>query len=345
MSNNNTLSLILTAGLLFGCTIDKIELSDNFLETKKGVTSEIIGDLVTKLPANFEMFGSKFLITNPYSMDEVLTILDSKSLQKVFSWGSIGNGPNEFVSPFPERFNKKNNILTILDYGKDLMNEIKISDDSIFTINTIPNRIFGEETILDIFRLSEDRFLIRHYNENEILLEIYDSLGNIISETKICPIRNECNMSRANCMYHFIEEKNILIIGLAETGYISSYNFNGNRLNLAWERFITDPKYTIADGLLKWDKNTNMTGFWHIKSDSNYIYALYAGYIEPPADKRLTTAPSVILKFGLDGSPKEKILLDTPIMNFCLGENNTEIYGIGISPDFNIRRFSIIDMQ
>lgn len=335
--------VFLLSQAVISCNTDNEDLINKFYKQKQGIT-EIIGrDLLTKLPASLDNTGSCLVLTNPYNKDEVITTYDSDTFGKIASFGSLGNGPYEFISPFPEQYDKNNNLLTISDNGNKLLREIKISGNTVVPMMAWSHEIFGDDAILDAFRLSENRFLVRRYIENQAILEIKDTLGNLISQVQLCPIRKICNYARATYLFHFNKENNALIIGMAETGYLCNYSFLNDNLVLSWEKFMTSPQYEILNGVLQWDNKTNKLGFWCIKSDNESIYALYAGYEQVEGKERLTTAPYKLLRFGYDGSQYEVIDLDVPIMKFCLGNYGNEIFGIAISPNYHIRKFTIKD--
>lgn len=345
------MKIILRDGLTFlllslsaiSCNNNDKELIYKFSKQKQGISVRLGKDLLTKLPASLDNTGSSLVVTNPYGQDEVISTYDSQTFEKITSFGSLGNGPGEFVSPFPEHYDKNNNILTISDNGNKQLREFKITEDAVVPLKEWPHDIFGNKAIIDAFRLSENRFLVRHYIKHQAILEIQDTLGSVISQIQLCPIRKICNYSRATFLFHFNSENNALIISMAETGYICCYHFLNDNLVLSWEKLMTSPQFGLEAGLLKWDNETNKLGFWCIKSDNKSIYALYAGYEQVEGKKRLTTAPVRLLRFGYDGSQEEDITLDVPIMKFCLGSGENEIFGIAISPNYHIRKFTIKD--
>lgn len=334
---------LLTGGLLMSCGSKEQELIDEFPITLKGVKVNSSKPLETRTPANLINLQNRFLYVNPFSNNGVIKIIDIDSTEDIFCFGNLGHGPGEFITPFPQQYSKRRNVITLLDSGKGDLREFRIQDNSILESYRRNLDAFGGSDCLNAFRISDDRFLIRPYRREEGHIEIRDTLGNMICQTQLCPIEGKCQYSHATYILHYNENKEILIIGMAEYGYLAAYSLKNDSIKLIWEKHMTIPSYFMEGEVLKWRKESNRQGFWAIKSTEDFIYTLYAGFQQPERELELQTAPNIILKFDFEGTPIEKILLNEPIMKFSISRDDKELWGIAISPDFHLVKFKTVE--
>ncbi|MCF8224168.1 MAG: TolB-like 6-bladed beta-propeller domain-containing protein [Bacteroidales bacterium] len=318
-----------------------MELIDKFPVINKGTTIKSSQSLMTRSPANLTKLQSGFLYVNPFSKNGVIKIIDINSNKDLISYGILGRGPGEFITPFPQQFSKIRNTITIMDSGKGDIREFSIRENEIHEIFRKKLELFGGDNCLNIFRISENRFVIRPYRKEEGFIEIRDTLGTLISQLQLCPIKDYCKYSRSTYLLHYVEKKEVLIIGMAEYGYLAAYSLKNDQFELIWEKELTNPFYYIEDNILKWRTELNQQGFWDIESTKDHIYTLYSGFLQPEGKERLNTAPSIVLKFNFGGEPVEKIILDEPIMKFSISEDRQDLWGISISPDFHLVQFEI----
>ncbi|MCF8224015.1 MAG: TolB-like 6-bladed beta-propeller domain-containing protein [Bacteroidales bacterium] len=293
------------------------------------------GTLNTRLPASFDIVQSGYLIVNPFSKNEVITILNPDSLSIITKAGSLGHGPNEFVQPTPTQFSKLKKMLSISDFGRQEIKEYKVLDGNISLHKSWSLKDFGGSNCYDIFRISTNLIITQNI-ENEISkLSLRDTLGNIIQEITLMPVYNYAKYNKANFHFHYVESHNLLICGLSEAGYISCYELINEELILKWQKWIESPVYSVIDGVIHWDRAYNQQGFWEVKSSDDYIYALYKGYSENQAIENKIHGPGTILKFDFNGNPLNRIELNRTTIRFAVPDDR-EIIGIAADTVFKI---------
>jgi hypothetical protein len=123
-------------------------------------------------------------------------------------------------------------------------------------------------------------------------------------------------------------------------GYLVSYEITEeNEVNKKWEYYLSDPYYKIENGEVKWEEDNNRMGFYDIKMNSKYIFALYHGD-EISHMLETDSTPKHLLVFDLNGHLIKLFELDRQCVRIAVTEENTVFAG-SVEFDSEIVRYDL----
>lgn len=359
MQHRNKIFLLIILLLLIFITCSKKTDKYNYYNYKKLKDSDNIVKLYSSVFNKNELFfPSAFLVTNDYLIlnddkaDKLLNIYDLKSNNLLKSFGTLGQGPSEFIGvrqiiqdqedndsfwiyDISTRKIKKYNIKNVLDdnfYPDKIINltsECGVPSNLIFTSD---DRIFGVGIYF--------KCRIAIFNMNGAFIK---SVGDIPVKLK----KEEFAFQHSHGFDgNFIIKKKTKEIFISPIigSIIEKYSIDGKLIRTLVGPDPFYPEYNIVPAgksySMAYNKNTRK-GFIDIKYNETLdrIYVLYSGIYQFNKEKIQSSYGKYIYVLNNKDEIVEKIELDTPISRMNISNDGSKIYG---TTELEVRIFNYI---
>lgn len=259
--------------LLFHLTILLLFQSCNQMEYSvigMGFTDTCRTKLMDTLPIiledyGFSLFHTKYgYIAGKEEDNNYIQLWDYNTGKKVFGFGSIGRGPNEFLMPFCTDYNYDNNCLYIMDIITDKMNKYHLTKDTIEFVRAFDTPPMTGGSLIKFINDSSFVFIKNDGGCPKVVL--YNIDQGIISEHED-NILNEKNFKNIGSIYqssiYTSPYENKVVLKCSYLNSVTCYSTKNNKLKLEWRKFLSEPVYSFqkneliinheksANGLLK----------------------------------------------------------------------------------------------
>ena len=309
--------------------------------------SVIADTLFTQFPGTLRVSSKYILLETPFDRGEgFLKIYDRKTGEEIDWIGSIGQGPGEWITP--SLGNVINDDLVVFDLNQrkyilasgdhqyrdisnpDLMKKIDIEANKL--------NITGHQQIIVADFLDDTHPFKLISNGNSIPFGKYPVDEKII---------NALDRMQGQILVH--PEKRSMVYATFDVPYLSFYNLKDST-NLLWENQFGTTDYSIADGILTWDKN-QLSGVKDISFTKDYIVCLAVDpkntenkhKVEMRGREMAIPIHSVYL---FDYQGHLSYILDLPVLAIRLAsdiQSNT-IYLVAIEPDYSIIKYDLSEV-
>jgi len=335
--------------LLFGCRESPknifLDLRPKLLTFEKSYT--IVGQHVPV--DNFggtNVFVVDTLLLFPTSqLDTLYSIVSANTYRHLGNYVSKGNGPNEFLkalAPISVYKKKSDLFVSLYDYHKkDLIGwnlTGTVSEQTpVFEQVTKFNSLAGTHAIYRVHPLDGEAFFLdyldidglnQHYAVYHIPSEkiVDDKAGLISGITELGNsylLATSTSFSLANRKYVsamvFIDQLNIYDLARPEEGS-KALTIHKKRIGMKEVERTPMPE--------------KMEYYVDVRSDSSFIYALYAN--QNRKDWAVNETPAVIQVFDWDGNPICELKTKEKIVQFDVDENRRKLYGLTIEEDLYV---------
>lgn len=268
-----------------------------------------------------------------------------KSGKLIHSYGQVGRGPGEYLTPTVHWESPEKILIT------EKMKYTVLPPDSLFhNPSYMPlkrNVRIGLSAANDVYRLNDSIFL-----ENSTMSDYQFSLFNTKSNQYLINYKNYPNLIQEGRMTDFIANSNIyhasfslkrdnkdsIVIAyelFPMIDLVSLDNFGSTRVLFPFDKQVNI--VTVMDNLNAMVKNRK-SYYTQSYCTDKYIYLMYD--CRKPQSKEYAS-PEIHL-FDWNGNFIKRYQADQYISNFCLDEESNIIYGIGADADYNpiLLRFS-----
>lgn len=323
--------------VFISCNNKKEDIKD-ILNNAKKVSSKIIDkDLFLGNPYQIAISNDVLFIADNQD-DKALTLYDVKNNVFLGHQLEIGQGPNEIHPPLLLGKSNESDILSVFQRRVGKHAKYELSDFLQGEIIPKDTLSFGNTDRLT--QTSNGYIAAGEYPEGSIRL--FDNKGKPINEIDIYPTYIQNLKSIADKYIYgqgsivFNKKSNVLAFAGSFTGEVlfhqlvdeslsklQSYDFS---LSSKLKNRISSTSVSAKIG------DTDIQYFADIFSTSNYFYFLYTGV---PMKDRRTTSFSYIFKFSSKGKFIESYKTDIKLLAMCVNTNDTVIYGVGLSKDFD----------
>ncbi|WP_024995203.1 BF3164 family lipoprotein [Phocaeicola paurosaccharolyticus] len=334
--------LIIILFTLLGCNSksSKIEFEKN---THSNVNK--ILETFVSVPLEMRKIGNIVFVTD-FRSDSLLFCYDIKKRTIIKRLLPRGKGPNEFLSPVQLIF--LDSLALIHNRWHFSARYFKID---LLKLNFTP---FGEivrfSTDIDmVYPLSDKRFIASgRFKDGRFA--ILNECGKILSYCGDYPQYNHDEINVPNFpkfMFHqsmFGYKAKQKCLTSVTSHVLELWSYSDDTLTLK-KRILLSPykyKYSMGDGLANANEDDNdEKGVQRIYTTDNYIYMLYDSNTEKMAQKSEDKNNNEIWIFDWNGSPIQKIHINSKIKCFCVDESENKIYCIINNPEPSIGSFNI----
>ncbi|RHJ94026.1 BF3164 family lipoprotein [Parabacteroides bouchesdurhonensis] len=294
-------------------------------------------DLMVSPPSQLELKDScLFLFRTLGVTAKVIKEIDGSDFGM---FGNIGQGPDEFISPF--YIGGNDSTMYIYDLTLRCVREYNlrnISDSLLFTKVEEKKLPSSDIVYHSAKRLDNGYSVAQILNGTSNLFLVLDEDLKIVSQFGENPFSN-----KISDMYPFwgylCSHGNQFVFAAMRYGYIVSYKIrkDGSPV-LLWEHYLSQPYYSIHKNILRWNAD-NLMGFYNVKMNSKYIFALYSGVEDTNS---LEQIPNNLLVFDFDGNLVKNFKIDKNCGRLAVSEDNI-VYAFYTDPDVGIVKYNLQD--
>jgi hypothetical protein len=324
--------------LLSACT----HRAGNIVPVRKNLpVSAVIADsLYLSFPGQLRVTSTHILIETPFNSDGFLKVYDRETGQEAGWLGSVGGGPEEWISP------SLGNVIgdKVLVFDPNLTKYVVAEAGNMY-------REISEAGVMKKTDFQPGKLVF----VNDRLLVAADYMETpfkLLSDGKTLPcgqypfaetITNTYDRFQGSLAVH--SEKQFMVYGTTDNPYLSLYHIKPGGLEQVWERQFKEPDYSVSDGKLRWG-NGQPAGVKDVTFTKDYIACL----TEDKKNSENTFALSVrgremkvplqsVYLFDYEGNLLYQLDPDTHIIRLASGTDSNLLYAVSISPDFRIVTF------
>ncbi len=193
----------------------------------------------------FSLFDTKMgYIAGKEEDNNYIQLWDSKTGKKIFGFGSIGRGPNEFLMPFCTDVNYEKNIIYINDIITQKMSSYLLGNDTLQLLKTFDVPMMTGGSLINF--IDDSTFVYMSMDGEIPKLVLYNIHEGIISEYED-NILNESSFNNIASIYkssiQVAPNKNKIILRCSDLNSISCFSIEDNSLKLDWRKFLVEPIY------------------------------------------------------------------------------------------------------
>lgn len=323
--------LLLAILLLTSCVNKQTEMAIS-------VTSnfEVLNDnILTRFPGGVYLLTESVVWFDPFTSTQFLHSLDKDNGVEMYSFGDIGQGPNEFVSPMVSNV---------------------VWDDCLYVYdaNGNSNGYFSIERLKEsdnaFVKPSPEDSVIRSlgYNtrlENELYLGI--NRDNVIAPYKLYYDGKEMNFGEfllpnerkhSNVIILYNPVKKLLVTAGTAVEYFGCYKKGEDNFSLIWEN-RENYKYDIYDGRVVFEQSKR--GVYGMAITKDFIVTIQRDYEHDSTDESkvgqdISKLPKTLFVYDYNGNLLKKIDYNVPIGRIAGDINTNTIYAIYADPDFKL---------
>ena len=292
-------------------------------------------EILTNFPGGIYLLDEDIVWFDPFSRKHFLHHLDKHTGMEINTFGDIGQGPNEFVSPMVGDI-VWNNCMYVYDVngntnGYFSLKKLKEDGDAFIKLSNEDSAI---RSLGYNVRLEENLYLgINKENENGSY-KLYSDGKEVEFGEYLLP--NERKHSNSTILYN--PKKKLLITGSTAVNYYSCYKKEKDNFKLIWEN-REDYEYSINDGRVVFDRSRK--GMYDMALTKDFIVAIQRDYEEDPTDESkvgrdIGKLPQTLFVYDYDGNLLKTINYSVPIGRITGDINTNTIYAIYAEPDFKL---------
>jgi hypothetical protein len=301
---------------------------------------EVIG-----IPSQLELIEDQLFLFRSHEC--VAQILSTEHGDQVGCFGQMGQGPYEHISPFFSGYNTVNKEMYIWDVSLKSIStyHAEVENDSIlFTpVSRIKQDEKTQSTYYDVHYMTDGKYVgvVAHGQDISHYFSILDkNLKEVERFGNVPFLENLEGLSLRRLNGSIASSQTQFVFAAMSYGYLVSYEITEkNEVNKKWEYYLSNPYYRIENGEVKWEEDNNKMGFYDIKMNSKYIFALYHGD-EISHMLETDSIPKHLLVFDLNGHLIKLFELDRQCGRIAVTEGNT-IFAGSVEFDSEIVRYDL----
>jgi hypothetical protein len=342
---NKIILLILTLQIGQGCNYQEKDTKDvPFLPSLPSIeikSTLLTKDIIIVPPSQIELVEDRLFLFRSGD-GHAAKIIKTDGSDRNESFSRMGQGPGEHISPYFAGYDSIKKAIYIWDVSLMVMCEYAclMDDDTCTFVETNRKRRENEVLYYVANYLENDLFVaaLARGSDNANYFISLDQNLNVTKEFGNLPFINDIkglNLTRMRGVMASL--KNQFVFGGMQYGYIAGYRVMDNgEIHKKWDYLVSEPQYEIKQGTVTW-KDDNKTGFFDLKMNSNYIFALYCGEILSSEDLAQT-----LFVFDQEGNLLKTFTLDKRCSRIAVSEDNI-VYALALDLDPIIVRYDLSD--
>jgi len=285
-----------------------------------------------------------YLIYADIIEENILTFYDTTKDKIVKRAFTKGQGPNDILMPIRVGINKQNKSIYILQRQNGLYREYDLTE--LLNNNNVDAICYFNFPNADYIKKSRFGYITgnMHYENGSIAM--YDKTGALKSTANVYPeyfnvMTNVSNKYRIGQGPIGYIESSTLVFASLFTGEIKFYHINDNDYSIIpiESYYIKTTSSDFKSRVENEPQNTpiletDIEHFTEIYTTNEYVYILYSGETMVSRINN-NTKHSYILKFDIEGKPVECYKTNRKLLNMCISDDNTVVYGISLSDDLD----------
>ncbi len=329
---------LLSIFMLLSCSNDKSLSFENYIVLE---TIVIVDDLPVRVPGDFILTDSCFVVINPFGSDYALKVYSISTGEFLFDAVKKGNGPHELAAPSTIHYYENINVFDvaaqkIVSYDIGRFNQNLIHREEI----NLASDLYVEKLLLydnmKALVFSQDmQGLVSALDLNSY--ENLSVVANPFSKYDNSEIAHQLNGT-----IKFDPGSNFLAFAAYNTPYYSLQKTEiGNFTELA-SGFIKEPRYDVTSDNFRWIKEVTPNGFMDIALLPGRLFLLHADISLQDAENRSIEAiPDIIYELDFKGRLVTHYTLDRRVLRLA-SDKNGKLYGIAL--DQQDDKFKIVEL-
>ncbi|WP_294627620.1 BF3164 family lipoprotein [uncultured Bacteroides sp.] len=303
--------------------------------------------LDTELLINIGWIGciDTFLIMTHITQKDFCNVYSIPSgMKKIYTYGSLGNGPGEFLQPMLTYTYKKTFGLNDINTQTLAVMSLNDNENGVVIKESSRNRVpykrkKGELNPADynFVKLDDKHFVSLLCGKDGSFFSLLDSNLQPLLRFGESPIEEEVSVqsSRLNLKGCLSAYDGNMVFATNKLPYLAKYHLENNVMLKDWSFYFDQSFYKCKNKDLLFSKERSFGQVLDLAMDSKYIYVLYLDQLLSEYDFKDTnkSMANKILIFNYDGKPVAKMNLDKRIYRIALYPKMNKIIGLGNMPE------------
>lgn len=281
--------------------------------------------------------------------EPVCQILDEKTGERVGSFGSRGQGPEEFgASDFIGK-SEDEDTLYCLNMPSTIMMYVREEKGADYRfLETKQVKIKGNYFTTNVCHLSNGYNIATTLSGGKEFFILLDREFNEIRRFGHHPVQGmtaEANdfMRLQGDMVSF---KNSFYFATRFFSYLCRYDISDSgKVTFKWEKMLVEPSCNVYEANISIRGNEHLDGFYGLTADDEYVFVTYSGEIYNGFLKEYSACtPKTLVGFSSDGELIGKYSLEHKSMNVLLSKDKTRLYLLNYEPEFTLEIFKMDDI-
>jgi hypothetical protein len=358
-SIKNYLIVVFLFSFFSNCENKKITLSSYF-DGKQAISLHsitLLSEEVTADPGTLLCYDSLLILQNLMSQP-VFSVVDINKGTLIRSWGTVGNGPGEYVGCLQMDLSFQRGLINIPDNFQARMYQYSL--DSILYSNEVqPNDLFSssknkhtknmysrilqvnDSIFLGIQISNLGRFLVFNINSDESYPQGEFPKSDDQQKLPDENIKMLGDAYQGYLRYNYVQNK--VVYASSNSEIVEIFKLNGLHLELEKGYYTSLPSYSLketGDGGKFLQLQIDNGHTIDLSSSDKFIYVLYADAAKDASfeEKHIS---NLILVFDWNGEPVKKYILDAKVKAFTVSEDEKRIFAVYNNPDPEIIYFDL----
>ena len=312
------------------------------VNTKNDEVSRTISDfkvlndeILTNFPGELYMLNEHIAWFGPFTSGHFLHLLDKNSGTEVSSFGNIGQGPNEYVSPMVSD-NIWDNCLYVYDVNGNTKGYLSVDrfDETGDAFIELPK----EDSLIRSkgynMRLDDHLYVGFNRNNEEKAYKLYSNGVEKDFGEYILPDKKQ----NFGSVILYNPDKELLVTGNMDVNYFSCYKKDDDNFRLIWEN-REEYKYSEDNNRVVFDNSRK--GIYGMALTKDFIVALQRDYENDPTDesqvgRNFEKLPQTLFVYDYDGNLLKIINYNVPIGRIAGDIKTNMVYALYVDPDFKL---------
>lgn len=343
--------------VIFSCLLSSCNLRDNTnISTFDKVIEVKCEQSDTELLINMGWIGcvDTFLVMTHIAQKDFCSVYSIPSgMKKIYAYGSLGNGPGEFLQPMITYAHE--NTFGLNDINTQTLAVMSLNDSKDGMVikelsrNRVPyKRKKGELNPADynFVKLDDRHFVSLLCGKDGSFFSLLDSNLQPLQRFGNSPIEGELSMqsSRMNLKGCLSAYEGNMVFTPNKLPYLAKYHLENDVMIKDWSFYFDKSFYECKNSDLLFSKERSFGQVLDLAMDDKYIYVLYLDQLLSDYDFKdpHKSMANKILIFDYKGLPIAKLLLDKRIYRIALCTKLHKIIGLGNMPEPTLVSFDNI---
>ncbi len=273
-----------------------------------------------------------------------------QNMKELYGYGSIGNGPGEFLQPLLTYSHDNTFGLNELNKGELAIMQLINENQNVSIIESRRLKAETKNENEKVFRndyyfarLDDEHYIsIRYEGENKFF-SLFDSTLTLICRFGESPIPEEVSpMVAVNRLQGRVAASDgTMVFATAYLPYLACYQLKDSTMEKKWSFFYDQAYYAVRNGDILYYKDKSYGQVINLKMNDQFIYLLYLDQLlsEYNFNKTEKSMSNVILVFDHDGNAVAKLRLSCRINGMALSNDGKKLYGIAHLPEPTLVEF------
>ena len=274
-------------------------------------------------------------------------------MKKVAAFGTLGNGPGEFLQPMLTYTHANTFGLNDINVQTLAVMSLEIDDEDVSVKELFRKRVpykrsKGELNPADynIVSLDEKHYVSLLCGRSGNFFSLLDANLQPLQRFGDSPVDGELSVqsSRLNLKGCLSACDGNMVFAPTKLPYLAKYHLENDVMVKDWDLYFDESFYECKNGNLLFSKENSFGQVLDLAMDDRYIYILYLDQLlsEYDYNDSQKSMANRILVFDHDGLPIAKLMLDKRIYRMAICAKLDKMIGLGNMPEPALVSFDLI---